>query len=145
VVVAGYATGSIPEVAGDTAELVPDHDWRALARATQRLLDEPERWCSLRRAGQDAARQRRWSAVAEQQVAMYEEMLHRGPGRRRTVPVSTGRTRAQAREEFGPPATALGQERPFALPVLRDRPRLAARLGRAVDHGTALAAGLTGG
>lgn len=141
-VVAGYATGSIPEVAGDTAVLVADGDWRALGGEVKALLAEPERWRRLRDAGREAATSRTWRAIGLQQAEMYDEMLRRGPARRRTVPVATPRSRATAHAEFGAPATAQGQHRPFALPVLRDHSGPAGVLGQLVDVGNTVAARL---
>jgi glycosyltransferase involved in cell wall biosynthesis len=132
-VVAGYASGSIPEVAAGAAVLLPEGDRQGLAEHVVRLVQRPADWQRLRDAGLALAAARTWPAVAAAQVEMYAEVLARGPSPRRRVPVTGPDRRAAARREFGAPARALGQQRPFALPVLRDRPGVAAALGALLD------------
>ena len=122
----GYASGSIPEVIGQTGVLAEEPDVEGLARATTSLLDDPERWTALRARGLRASAERSWTRVAEAQIDLYRAAIVGGPPAVRR-PSST--TRAAAREEFGTPAATPAGGRPFALPVLREpgrAPRLAA-------------------
>ena len=141
-VVAGYATGSIPEVSAGAAVLVSDGDVAALGVGVQRLIDDPQQWRRRRELGLRLSATRTWEAVAVQQLAVYAELLTRGAGDRRTVRLTTAADRAHAVAEFGPPATAGVQRRPFAIPVLRDHPPVSEALGRVLDRATATAAAL---
>jgi glycosyltransferase involved in cell wall biosynthesis len=114
-VVAGYATGSLPEVVGAAGVLVPEGDVTALADAVDGLVREPAEWARLRAEGQRAAAGRTWDAVAAGQVGLYEQALRRPTPAR---PVRPRRPAAVAR--FGSPAQVEGGGRPFALPVLRE-------------------------
>lgn len=126
-VVAGYASGSIPEVMGDAGVLVPEGDDAALAHAVRALLDEPARFASLRAAGLARSETTTWDAVAQRQLALYEQVL-----RGNTPPVAAGRDAAVA--EFGAPATLRGgAARPFALPVLRKDAAVTRALGTMID------------
>ena len=125
-VVAGYASGSIPEVVGDAGLLAPERDCGRLTRLCLDLLDDPIHFDQLRRRGLGAARGRTWSQVAQGQLELYRRVLD-GPDQ----PARTGRDAAV--REFGPPATCLGQQRPFALPVLRQPSAFSRRLGAVMD------------
>lgn len=138
-VVAGYATGAIPEVADGTAVLVPDGDVTALASGVQQLVGDRDEWLRLRSAGLALAGTRTWAQVARGQAELYAEVLARGPGPRRAAAISTAAGRARARAEFGAPATAGDQQRPFAAPVLRDRPALCSGLAKVLDGAAELA------
>jgi glycosyltransferase involved in cell wall biosynthesis len=131
-VVAGYATGSIPEVMAGAGVLVPEGDVVGLSSQVSALLDDRVRFEGLRRAGMDNVAAMTWESVAARQIAFYEEALStpRASGR---VTSSSARRRA-AREEFGPPATLRGAvDRPFALPVLRKDSPWTRALGAALD------------
>ena len=134
-VVAGYASGSIPEVAGDAGVLVPEGCVTALCEAVLSLLTADENFDRRRSRGLTATRALTWARVAERQIAFYEKAL--ADDAAQVVPSPSFRSglvsRARARAEFGRPAPVLGQERPFALPVLRDCPRLAGVTGRLLD------------
>jgi glycosyltransferase involved in cell wall biosynthesis len=131
-VVVGYESGAIPEVGGTAALLVPECDVEALATAAAGVLMDENEFQSRRRAGLALARDRTWSSVASEQVELYRAALEQAPG-----PLLIGsprRQREMAQGEFGRPAEALGQIRPFALRGLR-RPNPATRaLGGAIDR-----------
>jgi glycosyltransferase involved in cell wall biosynthesis len=113
-VVAGYASGALPETGGEAASLVAEGDVAALIRAVRRLLDDPEQWQRRRALGLAQVRDRTWEAVARAQVSLYEQVVAGPPA---PVPV-TGR--AAATRRFGPPARVPGgPARPWALPGLR--------------------------
>jgi glycosyltransferase involved in cell wall biosynthesis len=65
--------GSIPEVAGDAALLVPARDAAALADALRRLLDSPALRAELREKGLRRARERFAPEVIRPQVARWFE------------------------------------------------------------------------
>jgi glycosyltransferase involved in cell wall biosynthesis len=132
--VAGYRTGSIPEVAERAAVLVPEGEVHLLAERVDELAAEPEAWAALRREGMSLAQRRTWAAVAEGMRQMYDGVVADPPDAR-GLPWASTTSRMRAVVEFGPPATVLGQSRPFALPVLRDRPAVGRLLGAAVDAG----------
>jgi glycosyltransferase involved in cell wall biosynthesis len=56
--VVGYAGGALPEVLGDSAELVPEGDREALAAAIAGLLEDPARRGELTSRGRELARER---------------------------------------------------------------------------------------
>lgn len=130
-VVVGYESGSIPEVGGDPALLVPEGDVNSLAQAAALVLSDPEEFKVRRRSGLALARERTWTCVARQQADFYRAAMEDG-----RTPLLTGSPRTWrqlAVAEFGRPAEALGQSRPFALPYLR-RPSATSRvLGRIMD------------
>lgn len=130
--VAGYASGSIPEVAGPAAVLAPEHDVTALADGVLAAVADPADFERRRQAGLASAAEVRWDVIARRQIAFYEQAIGRRP-----VPASTRpgvERRAEAVAEFGPPATlAGGAPRPFALPVLRRDAAWTRALGSALD------------
>jgi glycosyltransferase involved in cell wall biosynthesis len=73
-VVAGDAT-SVPEIAGDAALLVDPRDGNALARAVERVLDDPALAASLRAAGPRRAATFTWSRAAAQTLDVYRRAL----------------------------------------------------------------------
>jgi starch synthase len=78
--VVASAVGGIPEVVdnGRTGLLVPPSDPAALAAALNRLLDDPELARQMGIAGrQRAVAEFSWRTIAEQTVALYEEVLAR--------------------------------------------------------------------
>lgn len=66
---------SLPEVAGDAAEMVDPHDHAALAAAVQRVLDDDGRHESMRAAGIAQAARFTWARMAEQTVRSYERAI----------------------------------------------------------------------
>ncbi len=70
--------GGIPEVVDDgrTGLLVPPSDPAALAAALNRVLDEPGLATAMGAAGRErAVRDFSWGAIAQQTVALYEDVL----------------------------------------------------------------------
>ena len=66
--------GSIPEVAGDGAELVPVGDRDALAGALVRVLGDDDRRRSLVAAGSANVARFSWSATAANLVRLYRRL-----------------------------------------------------------------------
>ena len=131
-VVAAYATGSIPEVAGDAGLLAPVGDARRLAELVVALLDNRAEYACRRRQGVESSLARSWMSVAEAQVNVYELALasQAQPYRPRQTPRDQ---RTAARIEFGPTAATPAGMRPFALPVLRSCRPLAVVVGALID------------
>jgi alpha-maltose-1-phosphate synthase len=76
--VVASAVGGIPEVVADgvTGLLVPASDPAALAAAVNRLLDDPALAARMGRTGRErAAAEFSWRAIAEQTVALYEDLI----------------------------------------------------------------------
>jgi glycosyltransferase involved in cell wall biosynthesis len=137
-VVAGYACGAIPEVAGDAALVVPIGDLDRLVEGVVRIVSNREDFDRRRDAGRRLAATRTWHAVAVRQAALYQTVL----GHRRARLERRGsprRRRAAARAEFGPTAPTSGGDRPFALPVLRNGGGVARALATAIDAAAELA------
>jgi glycosyltransferase involved in cell wall biosynthesis len=125
-VVAGYTSGSIPEVAGDAGLLVGEGDAEVLAQRVCDLLRRPVELERRRQAGLSLAAGRTWSEVARQQADLYRCVCS---GTLPPAPVG----RAPAAVEFGAPARIAGASRPFALPVLRHDTPLSRALGAGLD------------
>jgi glycosyltransferase involved in cell wall biosynthesis len=70
--------GSIPEVAGGGAELVPVGDGDALAAALRRVLTDDDRRRQLVTAGQVNVARFSWSATAEEMVRLYRQVREEG-------------------------------------------------------------------
>jgi glycosyltransferase involved in cell wall biosynthesis len=140
-VVAGYATGSIPEVAGDAAVLVPGGDAGALADAVRALLADPTDYEMRRASGLELSGGRTWQRVAERQVELYRRVCS-GDVERLDLPASPRARRAFAAREFGPAATLTAGRRPFALPLLRSGGFFADGLAAAIDAGAEVKAKL---
>lgn len=117
-VVAGYASGAIPEVAGNAAAIVPIGDVDQLAETVVRLIVDPDEFARRREVGQRQAATRTWQAVAARQLLLYERVLA-DPRSTLDLPRSPRRRRMVARAEFGLTASTRGGIRPFALPLLR--------------------------
>src|ERR1039458_3174171 len=66
-VVAGYASGAIPEVAGDAGIVVPTGDIARLSEAVGRVIADPDEFASRREAGRVQSTARTWHAVATRQ------------------------------------------------------------------------------
>ncbi|WP_139977459.1 glycosyltransferase family 4 protein [Nocardioides litoris] len=110
--VAGYWSGSIPEVTADAGLLAAEGDLQGLTRVVHRLLSSPGDWRRLRSAGIELALDRTWATVGR----AHADLLDRAVSERPMNAVG----RAAARAEFGAPASSpFGQTRPHALPVLR--------------------------
>jgi len=140
-VVAGYASGSIPEVAGGAAVLADAGDTAQLADRVVALLADPSEYSRLREQGLALSRSRAWAQVAERQAELYRRVLA-GEVERVPLPRSPRERRALARAEFGPTAATTAGTRPFALPLLRRGGALPAAFGTAVDATAELAAWL---
>lgn len=138
-VVAGYVSGSIPEVAGRAAVLAQPGDAEGLAERVAALVRDPVQYEQRRAAGRALAAARTWRSVAQRQSALYRSVLA-GEHPRRRLPRSPGKRRALARAEFGPPASTTAGRRPFALPILRRGGPLAAGLAAANDIAAELVA-----
>ena len=133
-VVAGYASGSIGEVAGEPALLTPVGDVSGLADGIAAVVTNAAEFEARRAGGIAQSRTRTWEQVAERQVELYRRVL-RGDVPRMDRHQSPRRRRAAARAEWGLTATSAAGVRPFALPVLRGGGLLAAALGAAIDGG----------
>jgi glycosyltransferase involved in cell wall biosynthesis len=130
-VIVGYDSGAIPEVGGGPALLVREGDVDSLTDAAAVALSDPEEFQARRRSGLALAREKTWTRVARKQAELYRAALE--AGRTSLLPGSPRARRQSAEAEFGRPAEALGQSRPFALPYLR-RPNATSRvLGRSMD------------
>jgi glycosyltransferase involved in cell wall biosynthesis len=130
-VVVGYDSGSIAEVAGASALLVDEGEVSALAAAAARVLSDEEEFQERRQSGRELTQARTWSSVARQQVEIYRAAIERTPG-----PILAGSPRERRQKavaEFGRPAEARGQTRPFAIAGLRRPNRLTRALGHAMD------------
>ena len=131
-VVAGYASGSIPEVAGDAAVLADPGNATQLAEGVVALLDDPARYARLRELGLGLSRARTWAQVAARQAALYRRVAAGETGRV-PLPRSPRKRRALARAEFGATAATTAGTRPFALPLLRRGGGAAAALAALAD------------
>ncbi len=131
-VVAGYASGSIPEVAGDAAVLADAGATAQLADRVVALLDDPAEYRRLRERGFAISRTRTWARVAERQAELYRRVVQRKM-ERIPLPRSPRRRRERARAEFGPTAATTAGIRPFALPLLRRGGPAAAALAALID------------
>jgi glycosyltransferase involved in cell wall biosynthesis len=131
-VVAAYASGTIPEVAAGGAWLAAEADTVGLSRAVARLATDGIEWEALRVHGFTAARDKQWDVVARQQRDVYERALSEPAVHPRRADDCS---RADARAEFGAPSlTGDGQARPFAVPGLRETPRVGRALGALADR-----------
>ena len=134
-VVAGYASGSIPEIAGDSAILVPERAVNDLSQELSVLISNQEEYETLRDRGLRLARSRTWSRVAGRQAELYRRALAQGaPENRHRY---NANRRAAARVEFGTPARTPAGDRPFALPLLRRGGAMANLLAWAIDIASA--------
>jgi hypothetical protein len=118
VVIAGYATGAITEVAGDAGILVAPGAIMELGDRLGKLLNDPREFARRRAQGLEASRSRTESAGAAMHVAMYSRVLS-GGFTQTVLPASPRARRDRARLEFGPTADTVTSKRPFALPILR--------------------------
>lgn len=138
-VVAGYATGSIPDVAGKSAMLVRAGDADALAVATRALLEDASGYAERRQRGLWLSSERTWAEVAARQVDLYRAVVAGGQAQR-DLPLSGRARRVAARAEFGSTAPTIAGVRPFAVPFLRRGGTVPKVLGAAIDAGAELKA-----
>jgi glycosyltransferase involved in cell wall biosynthesis len=131
-VAAGYASGSIPEVGGEAAILVPEGRVDLLADVIVELTSDTAAWERRRGLGEESAATSTWDHVAARQLELYQRVLVH-PDDKVALPRGGAARRKLAREEFGPPATTPAGNRPFAVRPLRNRGRIARRLGRGID------------
>ena len=117
-VVAGYACGAIPEVAGRAAIVVPVGDVEQLAEGVSRLVADQADFTRRREAGQRQSLERTWEAVAARELALYGQ-VRTEPHVVSSLPRPPRQRRMVARAEFGPTASTPAGTRPFALPLLR--------------------------
>ena len=117
-VVAGYASGAISETASDAAVLVAVGEVDSLADAVVELVSDADELARLRGIGVVAASGRTWHSVAVRQAELYHA-VHAGKLRLVSLPRSSRRRRDASHIEFGPTASAVAGDRPFALPFLR--------------------------
>ena len=137
-IVAGYASGAIPEVAGGAAILVDVGDHASLVAGLGEL-HSGSTFAYLRDRGLALSRARTWEAVGERHARLYGRLVADDVPRI-DLPRSPHARRELARAEFGPPAPSAAGERPFALPVLRKGGAVVAALATAIDLGAELAA-----
>jgi glycosyltransferase involved in cell wall biosynthesis len=140
-VVAGYASGSIPEVAGEAAVLTEVGAVSELGDRIVALLADAADFARRREQGIALSGTRTWARVAQRQAELYHRVLS-GDEPRLHLPRSPRKRRAAARDEFGATASTTGGTRPFALPVLRRPGAVPSALGAALDAAAELAARL---
>jgi glycosyltransferase involved in cell wall biosynthesis len=116
-VVAGYASGTIPEVGGEAAVLTEVGAVHELADRIAELLDDPGEFSRRRDEGITLSAGRTWPRVAIRQAELYGRAAFGEAGRQ--LPRSPAKRRAAARSEFGATASTSAGARPFALPLLR--------------------------
>jgi glycosyltransferase involved in cell wall biosynthesis len=131
-VVAGYASGSIPEVGGDVAIVVPEGRVDLLADAVSEVSGDADAWAKRRTLGLELAATRTWDRVAARQLDLYRRVLA-DPNSEWPLPRGRAARRKLARQEFGPPAKTPAGDRPFAVWPLRSGGRLARAFARAID------------
>jgi glycosyltransferase involved in cell wall biosynthesis len=73
--VVAWAAGSVPEVVGDAAILVPPGDIDALAKAMMVVLDDPTVRDDLAEAGRRRAASFTWAAAGDGLVALYRDAV----------------------------------------------------------------------
>ena len=131
-VVAGYATGAIPEVAAEAGVLAPAGDVVALGNAIVQMISNENEFEQRRESGRGLATGRTWRAVAARQADLYRRVL---AGEHGTTALSRSpkRRRLDARIEFGPTAVTPAGARPFAAPFLRYGGVVPGALALAID------------
>jgi glycosyltransferase involved in cell wall biosynthesis len=138
-VVAGYASGAIPEVAGELAILTDVGEVAELGDRVAALASDPPSYDDRRAQGIELSRTRTWAKVAARQADIYRR-VSAGEIPHLELPSSPRRRRQLARAEFGPTAPTTTGARPFALPLLRRGERVPGVLAGLMDAGTELAA-----
>jgi glycosyltransferase involved in cell wall biosynthesis len=132
-VVAGYASGAIPEVAGKPAILTDVGAVDALGDRIVALTSDSAEYAAHRAQGIELSHARTWRQVASRQIDLYRRVTA-GDVPRVELPASPRRRRELARSEFGPSAATTGGLRPFALPRLRRGGRAATVLATLLDR-----------
>ncbi len=138
-VVAGYASGSIREVAGDAAIFADVGAVSQLADRVVELVAGPTDYAHRRERGIALSRTRTWARVAERQADLYQRVAA-GDVHRLQLPRSPEKRRAAARAEFGRTAATIAGARPFAVPLLRRGGKAASALAGILDVTAELAA-----
>src|SRR3954469_25750315 len=77
VVVAGYASGAIAEVAGTAGLLCGEGQADRLAEAVSDLVCSPQNWATRRADGLVRAQRCTWAAVADRQAELYAAVTDR--------------------------------------------------------------------
>jgi glycosyltransferase involved in cell wall biosynthesis len=131
-VVAGYVSGSIPEVAGDAAVLADAGAVAVLVDRIVQLVGDPADYARRRAQGIELSRARTWACVAERHADLYRRVAA-GEVQRVEPSRSPRKSRAAARAEFGPAAATIAGERPFALPLLRRGGAFTSTLAAVID------------
>jgi glycosyltransferase involved in cell wall biosynthesis len=72
--------GSLPEVLGDAAELVPVNDSDALARAMVSIVSDPARRQELIRRGVQRAQLYNWARTAQEFAVLYRSLAAQNQG-----------------------------------------------------------------
>lgn len=130
--VIAYASGAIPDVAQPfAASLVAEGDVLALASALVRIAESANAWSAARAASLAATQQFTWHHIALASMKLYARATHIASS---TPAPASAATRMAAIGEFGPPAQIRGEARVFALPILRNHPRVSHALGALVDR-----------
>ena len=73
------SAGSLPEVVGDAALVVPPGDAVGLADAVERLATDPALRERLRSRGHERVREFSWERVARETAAVHERVLAERP------------------------------------------------------------------
>jgi len=141
-VVAGYASGAIPEVAGESAILTGVGAVAELGEGVAALVSEPADYARRRAQGIELSSFQTWNEVAARQVDLYHRVAA-GDIPRLELPRSPRRRRQFAQTEFGPAAPTTAGARPFALPILRRGGMVAAPVAGALDVTAELSARVT--
>jgi glycosyltransferase involved in cell wall biosynthesis len=137
-VVAGYSSGSIPEVAGESAIIAQVGAFADLAHCIAEVMSDAADYDTRRTQGVERSRARTWTRVAERQADLYRRVAS-GDVSRLELPSSPRTRRELARAEFGPTAPTTAGARPFALPLLRRGGRLPDALAWLLDLSAELA------
>ncbi len=74
--VVASTAGSLPEVLGDAAVLVPEGDVDALATALADVLDDDDRRAHLRAAGLARVRRYSWDDAVDRLIDLYQRVVH---------------------------------------------------------------------
>ena len=141
-VVAGYASGSIPEIAGQAAVLTEVGDVSQLTERIVRLAADADDFACRRAKGITQSTTRTWARVAELQADLYRRVAAGDTGHLE-LPRSPQKRRVAAQAEFGATAATTAGTRPFALPLLRRGGMVASALATALDGTVELAARLS--
>jgi glycosyltransferase involved in cell wall biosynthesis len=131
-VVAGYSSGSIPEVAGESAIIAEVGAVADVADRIAEVISDATDYDHRRTQGVELSRTRTWTRVAARQAHLYRRVVS-GDMSRLALPSSPRRRRELARAEFGSTAGTTAGARPFALPLLRRGGHAATALASLLD------------